>query len=103
MEEGSYSPSHPGDDCNAYSAYPGHDCLRRPGLQRMDELPPGRQPVKTVHRYDSYRTKVMDFIRSEIDTGRQVYIIFPLIEESAKVDYENLMQGYENVKAFFPE
>jgi ATP-dependent DNA helicase RecG len=69
----------------------------------MDELPPGRQPVKTVHRYDSYRTKVMDFIRSEIDTGRQVYIIFPLIEESAKVDYENLMQGYENVKAFFPE
>lgn len=69
----------------------------------MDELPPGRQPVKTVHRYDSYRTRVMDFIRTEIDTGRQVYIIFPLIEESAKVDYENLMQGYENVKAFFPE
>ena len=69
----------------------------------MDELPPGRQPVKTVHRLDSYRTRVMDFIRDEIDAGRQVYIIFPLIEESAKVDYENLMQGYENVKAFFPE
>lgn len=69
----------------------------------MDELPPGRQPVKTVHRLDTYRTRVMDFIRDEIDAGRQVYIIFPLIEESAKVDYENLMQGYENVKAFFPE
>lgn len=69
----------------------------------MDELPPGRQPITTVHRYDTYRTKVMDFIKSEIALGRQVYIIFPLIEESDKLDYENLMQGYENVKAFFPE
>ena len=69
----------------------------------MDELPPGRQPVATVHRYDSRRTQVMDFIRSEIDAGRQAYIIFPLIEESVKLDYENLMSGYENVKAFFPE
>jgi ATP-dependent DNA helicase RecG len=69
----------------------------------MDELPPGRQPVTTVHRYDDRRSQVMDFIRTEIDEGRQVYIIFPLIEESAKVDYENLMSGYENVKAYFPE
>jgi ATP-dependent DNA helicase RecG len=69
----------------------------------IDELPPGRQPITTVHRYDSQRSKVMDFIRSEIDKGRQVYIIFPLIEESAKLDYENLMKGYENVKAYFPE
>jgi ATP-dependent DNA helicase RecG len=69
----------------------------------MDELPPGRQPIITVHRYDTYRTTIMDFIKSEIEKGRQAYIIFPLIQESAKVDYENLMQGYENVKAFFPE
>jgi ATP-dependent DNA helicase RecG len=69
----------------------------------MDELPPGRIPITTVHRYDTYRTKVMDFIRTEIALGRQVYIIFPLIEESDKLDYESLMQGYENVKAFFPE
>ena len=69
----------------------------------IDELPPGRQPVTTVHRSESYRSKVMDFIRAEIDKGRQVYIIFPLIEESAKMDYENLLQGYENVKAYFPE
>ena len=68
----------------------------------MDELPPGRIPITTVHRYDTYRTKVMDFIRTEIALGRQVYIIFPLIEESDKLDYESLMQGYENVKAFFP-
>lgn len=69
----------------------------------MDELPPGRQPVKTVHRFDTYRTSVMDFIKTEIEQGRQAYIIFPLIEESSKLDYESLMQGYENVKAFFPE
>jgi ATP-dependent DNA helicase RecG len=69
----------------------------------MDELPPGRQPVVTVHRYDTHRTKVMEFIREQLNEGRQAYIIFPLIEESAKLDYENLMGGYENVKAFFPE
>ena len=69
----------------------------------IDELPPGRQPIATVHRYESQRSKVMDFIRAEIDKGRQVYIVFPLIEESAKMDYENLMKGYENVKAYFPE
>jgi ATP-dependent DNA helicase RecG len=69
----------------------------------IDELPPGRQPVTTVHRYESQRSKVMDFLRSEINKGRQTYIIFPLIEESDKLDYENLMKGYENVKAYFPE
>lgn len=69
----------------------------------MDELPPGRQPVTTVHRYEYRRPQVMDFIRAEIDRGKQVYIIFPLIEESEKLDYENLMKGYENVKAYFPE
>lgn len=69
----------------------------------MDELPPGRKPVTTVHRNEMHRVKVMDFIRSEIDKGRQAYIIFPLIEESEKLDYENLMDGYEHVKAFFPE
>jgi ATP-dependent DNA helicase RecG len=69
----------------------------------MNELPPGRQPVVTVHRYEYKRPQVMDFIRAEIDKGRQVYIIFPLIEESEKLDYENLMKGYENVKAYFPE
>jgi ATP-dependent DNA helicase RecG len=69
----------------------------------MDELPPGRQPITTVHRYDKDRSNVMDFIKKEIHEGRQVYIIFPLIEESATLDYENLMKGYENVKAYFPE
>ncbi|HTJ13358.1 MAG TPA: ATP-dependent DNA helicase RecG [Dinghuibacter sp.] len=69
----------------------------------MDELPPGRQPIVTVHRHESGRPKVMDFIKSEIAKGRQAYIIFPLIEESEKLAYEDLMKGYENVKAYFPE
>ena len=69
----------------------------------MDELPPGRKPVTTVHRNEMHRVRVMDFIRSEIDKGRQAYIIFPLIEESEKLDYENLKDGFEHVKAFFPE
>ncbi len=69
----------------------------------IDELPPGRQPIKTVHRFEKDRAKVMDFIKQEIELGRQIYIIYPLIEESAKLDYENLMKGYEEVKAFFPE
>ena len=69
----------------------------------MDEMPPGRQLITTVHRYENKRSQVMSFVRSEIEKGRQVYIIFPLIEESSKLDYENLMKGYENVKAYFPE
>ena len=69
----------------------------------IDELPPGRQPVITVQRYEYDRPGVMDFIKAEIKKGRQAYIIFPLIEESEKLDYENLMKGFENVKAYFPE
>src|SRR4029078_11864232 len=69
----------------------------------MDEMPPGRQLISTVHRYENRRPQVMDFLKSEIAKGRQVYIIFPLIEESSKLDYENLMKGYENVRAYFPE
>ncbi len=69
----------------------------------IDELPPNRKPVQTVHRYDTARSQVMGFIKEEIEKGRQVYIIFPLIEESEKMDYENLFRGYENMKAWFPE
>jgi ATP-dependent DNA helicase RecG len=69
----------------------------------MDELPPGRKPISTVHRNETARPQVMDFIKEEIKTGRQAYIIYPLIEESSKLDYENLMKGYEEVKSFFPE
>ncbi|MFZ9718731.1 MAG: ATP-dependent DNA helicase RecG, partial [Chitinophagaceae bacterium] len=81
----------------AMTAYGDLDC------SVMDELPPGRKPVTTVHRFETARPSVMDFVRGEIAKGRQAYFIYPLIEESANVDYENLMKGYEEVKAFFPE
>ena len=69
----------------------------------IDELPPGRKPIVTVHRFNTDRSITMDFLKSEITLGRQVYIIFPLIEESETLDYENLMQGYDEIKTYFPE
>ncbi len=69
----------------------------------INELPPGRKPITTVHRYEIKRAEIMEFIRLEIAKGRQAYIIYPLIEESEKMSYEDLMQGYEQVKSFFPE
>lgn len=68
----------------------------------IDELPPGRQAIKTVHRYDNNRLKVFRFIRDEIAKGRQVYIVYPLIEESAQMDYKDLMDGYESIARDFP-
>ncbi|WP_298716853.1 ATP-dependent DNA helicase RecG, partial [Chitinophaga sp.] len=69
----------------------------------IDEMPPGRKPITTVHRTEYQRPQVMDFIKEEIRKGRQAYIVYPLIEESASLDFENLTKGYEEVKAFFPE
>ena len=69
----------------------------------IDELPPGRKPVKTVHRYDSNRLKVFQFIREEIKKGRQVYIVYPLIQESEALDYKDLMDGYESIVRDFPQ
>jgi ATP-dependent DNA helicase RecG len=69
----------------------------------IDELPPGRQPVKTVHRYDKNRLKVFQFIRDEIKKGRQVYIVYPLIQESEKMDYKDLMDGYASIERDFPK
>ncbi len=69
----------------------------------IDELPPGRKPIKTVHRFDSNRLKVFRFIKEEIAKGRQVYIVYPLIQESEKMDYKDLMDGYESIAREFPE
>ncbi|MFD0991948.1 ATP-dependent DNA helicase RecG [Tenacibaculum geojense] len=68
----------------------------------IDELPPGRKEVKTVHRYDSNRLSVFKFIRDEIAKGRQIYIVYPLIQESASMDYKDLMDGYESISREFP-
>jgi ATP-dependent DNA helicase RecG len=68
----------------------------------IDELPPGRKAVKTVHRFDKNRLKVFQFIRDEIKKGRQVYIVYPLIQESEALDYKDLMDGYESIARDFP-
>ncbi|MDF7820786.1 ATP-dependent DNA helicase RecG [Runella sp. MFBS21] len=72
-------------------------------LSIIDELPAGRKPIKTVHRYDQHRITVFGFLREEIKKGRQIYIVYPLIEESEKLDYKDLMDGYESVTRAFPE
>ena len=69
----------------------------------IDELPPGRKHIKTVHRYDNNRLKVLRFIRDEIEKGRQVYIVYPLIQESEKMDYKDLMDGYAGLERDFPK
>ena len=69
----------------------------------IDELPKGRKPIKTTHRFDSHRLQVNGFIKTQLDVGRQVYIVYPLIEESEKLDLKHLMDGYESIARAFPE
>jgi len=68
----------------------------------IDELPPGRKPIKTLHFFESKRLQVWHFIKEEIAKGRQIYIVYPLIQESEKLDYKNLMEGYEALSRDFP-
>ncbi len=68
----------------------------------IDELPPGRKPIKTVHFYDTQRLRVFGFMKEQIALGRQVYIVYPLIKESEKMDYKDLMDGYESISRAFP-
>ena len=68
----------------------------------IDELPPGRKPIKTVHYYDSKRLRLFGFMRKQIEAGRQIYIVYPLIKESEKMDYKDLEDGYESIVRSFP-
>tara|TARA_B100000809_G_scaffold152035_1_gene149386 strand:+ start:16820 stop:18925 length:2106 start_codon:yes stop_codon:yes gene_type:complete len=68
----------------------------------IDELPPGRKEIQTVHRYDKNRLRVFKFMKDEIAKGRQVYIVYPLIQESEAMDYKDLMDGYESISREFP-
>jgi ATP-dependent DNA helicase RecG len=68
----------------------------------IDELPPGRKPIQTEHRFDSNRLRIWKFMRDEIAKGRQIYIVYPLIQESEKMDYKDLMDGYESISRDFP-
>ena len=71
-------------------------------LSVIDELPPGRKPITTIHRYDSKRLAIFQFMREEIAKGRQVYVVYPLIQESKVLDYKDLMDGYESIVREFP-
>jgi len=72
-------------------------------LSVIDEMPAGRKPIKTLHYYDTQRLSVFRLLREQMAMGRQVYIVYPLIEESRKMDYNNLLDGYESVCRAFPE
>jgi len=69
----------------------------------IDELPAGRKEIQTMHKYDSHRLEIFGFIRKQIALGRQVYIVYPLIEESEKLDLKHLTDGYEAIQRAFPE
>ncbi len=71
-------------------------------VSTIDELPPGRKEVKTIHKYESGRMRVFGFMRQEIEKGRQVYVVYPLIEESATLDLKNLEEGFESISRDFP-
>lgn len=71
-------------------------------LSVIDELPPGRKPITTIHRFDNSRLRVFGFIKEQIQLGRQIYIVYPLIKESEKMDYKDLMDGYEGISRAFP-
>ncbi len=68
----------------------------------IDELPPGRKGIKTYHKFDSNRLRVFQFLEDQINKGRQIYIVYPLIEESETLDYKDLMDGYESIVRRFP-
>jgi ATP-dependent DNA helicase RecG len=68
----------------------------------IDEMPPGRKPIQTLHKYEANRLAVFGFMKQQIRLGRQVYVVYPLIEESEKMDYNNLMEGYESIMRDFP-
>ena len=69
----------------------------------IDELPPGRKPIRTLHRYDNKKAELFDFLRKEIQKGRQVYVVYPLIEGNEKLDYKSLEEGFEVFKEVFKE
>ena len=72
-------------------------------ISTIKELPPGRKEVKTVHKYDKNRLSVFNFIKKQIEIGRQIYLVYPLINESEKLDYKDLMDGYESIVREFPK
>ena len=91
-----------GDDCNAYSTYLAMTIYGDLDVSVIDELPPGRKPIETIHKYDTQTASLYDGIRKQVAQGRQIYIVFPLIKESEKTDLQSLETGFENLKQVFP-
>lgn len=69
----------------------------------IDELPPGRKPISTIHKFESYRVRLFGFMKEQIALGRQIYVVYPLIKESESLDFNNLMDGYEAISRSFPK
>jgi ATP-dependent DNA helicase RecG len=69
----------------------------------IDQLPPGRKPIQTIHRTETHRSRIYQFMRDEITLGRQIYVVYPLIEETEKLDLNNLMTGFETLSTYFPK
>ena len=90
-------------DGNPYTTHPCHDYIRRPDVSVIDELPPGRKPIQTLHKFDTQLTSLYQSIRRQINMGRQVYIVFPLIKESEKSDLKNWKKASETLKEAFPD
>jgi ATP-dependent DNA helicase RecG len=67
----------------------------------IDELPPGRKPIQTIHRRENHRDKLLQFIKEQLDLGRQAYVVYPLIQESEKLDFKNLEDGYAHIQDYF--
>ena len=89
-------------DRNTDSKDLGHDFYGDLEVSVIDELPPGRKEIRTSHRYEKHRLNVFEFVRSQIKLGRQIYMVYPLIKESEKLDFHNLMDGFEAVSRSFP-
>ena len=68
----------------------------------IDELPPGRKPISTIHRFENHRLRLFGFMKEQIELGRQIYVVYPLIQESEKLDFANLMDGFEGISRSFP-
>lgn len=92
-----------GHDCHTYSPHACHDMYGDLDVSVIDELPPGRKPIQTIHQFDNRRALLYTFIRKQLQEGRQAYIVYPLIQESEKMDIKNLEDGYLHVCEAFPE
>jgi len=94
--------THVGDDCHAHTSYVAMTIYGDLDISVIDELPPGRKPIATYHYFDNKRAELNKFIKKQIELGRQIYIVYPLIQESEKLDLKDLESGYEQMRETFP-